>query len=77
MNSHSCEKQIFESLGCTKIRKDSKWTKTSQNVVMLPTSSNNDSRPVFPFHADNQADFDNPYFNGFIYLSISKVSFIF
>ena len=79
MNFHSCEKQIFKSFGCTHIRKDSKWTKTTRNKVMQPTISNNDSRRVFPYYVHNQADFDNPFINarGFIYLSISKMSFTF
>ena len=47
--------------------------------VMQPTTSNNHSRPVFPYHVHDQADFDNPYINGegFIYLGISKMNFIF
>ena len=79
MNFHSCEKQIFKSFGCTRIRNDSKWTKTSRNEVMQPTTSNSDSRPIFPYHVHNQAGFDNPFINGrgFIYLGISKMSFIF
>ena len=79
MNFHSCEKQIFESFGCTKIRNDSKWIKVSRNKVMQPTTSNNDSRPIFPYHVHNQAGFDNPFINGrgFIYLGISKMSFTF
>ena len=46
---------------------------------MQPTTSNNDSRPVFPYHVRNQGDFDNPFINGrgFIYLCISKMSFTF
>ena len=46
---------------------------------MQLTTSNNDSRPIFPYHADNQADFDNPFINrkGFIYLGISEMSFTF
>ena len=71
--------QIFKSFGCIKICKDSKWTKTRQNEVMQPTTSNTDSRPVFPYHVHNQADFDNPFINGrgFIYLRISKTTFTF
>ena len=70
---------MFKSLGCTKIRKDSKWTKTSWDEVMKPTTNNNDSLPIFPYHVYNQADFDNPFINGqsFIYLGISKMSFTF
>ena len=79
MNFHSCEKQILKSFGCTKIRKDSKWTKKSQNEVMQPTTSNNSSQPIFPYHVNNQADFDNAFINGrgIIYLGISKMSFTF
>ena len=44
---------------------------------MQPTTSNNDSRPISPYH--NQIDFDNPFINGrgFIYLGNLKMSFIF
>ena len=71
------KKQIFKSFSCTKIRKDSRWIKTNQNEIMQPTTSNNDSRPIFPYH--NQTDFDNPFINGrgFIYLGNSKMSFTF
>ena len=46
---------------------------------MQPTASNTDSRPVFPYHVHNQADFDSPFINGrgFIYLRISKTTFTF
>ena len=73
MNFHSCERQIFESFDCIKIRNDSKWTKTSRNEVMQPTMIN------FSSHVHNQAGFDNPYINGkdFVYLGISKMSFTF
>ena len=59
-----------------------KWTKTSLNIVMQPTTSNNHSRPIFPYHVQNQvdlADFDSLFINrkGFIYLGISKMSFTF
>ena len=49
MNFHSREKQMFKSFGRTKIRNDSKCIKTSRNEVMQPTTSNKDSRPVFPY----------------------------
>ena len=49
MNFHSCEKDIFKFFGCTKIR----------NEVMQPTSSNNDSRSIFPYIVQNRAGFDN------------------
>ena len=60
-----------------KIHKELKWTKKNRNEVMQPTTSTNDSRPIFPYHVHNQADFDNPFINGrgFIYLRISKISF--
>ena len=37
---------------------------------MQPATSNDDLRPVFPYHVHNQADFNNPFINGkgFIYL---------
>ena len=46
---------------------------------MQPTTSNSDSRPIFPYHIHNQAGFDNPFINrrGFIYLGISKKSLTF
>ena len=31
---------------------------------MQPTTSNNDSQPVFHYPVQNQADFDNPFNNG-------------
>ena len=42
---------------------------------MQPTTSNNDSRPIFPYHVHNQTDFGNPYIKGrgFIYLGISNI----
>ena len=44
---------------------------------MQPTTSNNDSQPIFLYHGHNQADFHNPFIigRGFIYLGISKMSF--
>ena len=79
MNFYSYEKQIFKSFSCTKIRKDSKCTKTNQNEVMQPTTSNIDSRPIFPYHVHHQADPENPFIiiRGFICLGISKMSFTF
>ena len=46
---------------------------------MQPTTSNNNSPQVFPYHVHNQADFDNPFINGrgFAYLFISKMNFPF
>ena len=46
---------------------------------MQPTTSNNDSRPIFPDHVLNQAGFDNLFINwrSFIYFGISKMSFTF
>ena len=51
----------------------------SRNEVIQPTTSSNDSRPVFPYHVHNQTDFDNRLINGrgFIYLGILKMSFTF
>ena len=51
----------------------------SRKEVMQPTTSNNDSRAAFPYHAHNQADCDKPFINGrgFIYLGISKMSLTF
>ena len=77
--SHSCEKQIFESFGSTKIRKDSKGTKTSWNEEMQPITSKNYSRPIFLYHVRKEADFENLFINrrGFILLGIPKMSFTF
>ena len=36
-------------------------TQNELNEAMQPTTSNNDSRPVLPYHVHNQADFDNPF----------------
>ena len=46
---------------------------------MEPTTINNDLRPAFPYHAPNQADFDNPFSNGkdLIYFCISKLNITF
>ena len=46
---------------------------------MQPTTSKNDSRPVFPYYVHNQADLDNPFINerGFIYFGISKLNLTF
>ena len=46
---------------------------------MQSTTSNSDSRPIFPYYVQKQVGFDNPFINGrgFIYLGISKMSFIF
>ena len=40
-------------------------------------TSNNDSRPIVPYHLHNQAGFENLFINGgvFIYLGILKMSF--
>ena len=53
--------------------------KTGRNEVMQPTTSKNDSRPVFPYYVHNQADLDNPFINerGFIYFGISKLNLTF
>ena len=57
---HSCEKQVFKSFDCTKIRSVWKWTKLSQNEVIQRTANNNtDSKPIFPYHVHNQAGFDD------------------
>ena len=75
------EKQIFKSFGFTKIRNDSKGTKTSQNVVMEPSINNNnkDSQLVVPYIVHNLAGFGNPFINGrgSVYLGILKMSFAF
>ena len=46
---------------------------------MQPITSSGDLRPIFHYHVQNQAGFDNPFINerGFIYLGISKKSFTF
>ena len=51
MEFHSCEKH--SDLSTNKIHNDSEWTKTSQNEVMQPATSNNDSQPIFPYHVHN------------------------
>ena len=78
-NFHSCKRQIFKIFGCTQICNDSKETKTTRNEVIEPTTGNTNSRPIFPYHVNNQAGFDNRFINGrgFIYLGISKMSFTF
>ena len=35
----------------------------NQNEQKL-TTSNSDSRPIFPYHVHNQESFDNPFING-------------
>ena len=44
---------------------------------MQPTTSNNNFQSIFPYHAHNQASFDNLCINwrGIIYLGIFKMSF--
>ena len=48
--------------------------------LMQPATSNNHSRPVFPYHVHNQADFDNPFYllghlkDEFHFLSIYKIA---
>ena len=53
--------------------------KASQNEEKQPTTSNNHSRPTFPYHVHNQVCFYYPFINGrgFIYFCISKLSFTF
>ena len=65
--------------GFNKIRNDSKWRKSSWNELMRPTTRNNHSQSIFPYHVHNQTGFDNPFINGrsFIYLVMSKLSFTF
>ena len=72
-------KNIFKSFGCTKICSNSKWTKTSWNEVMQPTTSINDSPLIFPYRVLNQAGFGNPFISQreFICLGISQMSFTF
>ena len=43
------------------------------------THNQQNSRPIFPYHAHNQSDFGKPFINerDFIYLDISKMGFIF
>ena len=36
MNFHSCEKQIFKSFCCTKMRNDLKWIFTIRQVLTIP-----------------------------------------
>ena len=51
----------------------------SRNEVIQPTASNNDLRPIFPYHVNYQAGFDIAFITGrgFIYLGISRMSFTF
>ena len=79
MNFHTCENLIFKFFDCTKIVNDSKGTKTSQNGVMQPTTSNHDLWPIVPYHVHIQAGFYNPFLNGigFAYLWISEMSLTF
>ena len=55
-----------------------KFAKSQMELKWANTTSNN-SWPIFPHHAHNQADFENLFINGrgFIYLGISKISFTF
>ena len=59
--------------------RNSRWTKTNLNEVMQSTTSNSNSRPIFPYHVHNKAFFENPFINGrgFIYLGILKMGFTF
>ena len=65
------------SIDFTKIRNNSKLTKTSRNEVMQPTASNNHSQPIVPKPVLSQAGFSKPVINGrdFIYLGFSKMVF--
>ena len=56
VNFLSYEKQVFKSFSCTKIRNDSKLTKTSRTEVIRQRFTTN-----FPHHVHNQAGFDNPF----------------
>ena len=51
----------------------------NKSFIRQSTASNNDSRPIFPYHVKKQADFENPFIKGkgFIYLGISKMSLTF
>ena len=63
------------SIDCTKIRNNSKRTKTSRNEVMQPTTTI--PNQLLLNHVLNQAGFAKPVINGrnFIYLGISKMVF--
>ena len=69
----------YLSIDCTKIRNDSKRTKTSQNEIMQSITSNIHSRPLFPNPIHKQAGFGKPAINGrgYICLGISKMVFTF
>ena len=49
MNFHSCERQICKSFGWTKIRKDSKLTKTNRDEVMQPTTTKHLERLIYDY----------------------------
>ena len=49
MNFNSFENQIFKSFSSTKIRKDSKRTKTSRNEVMQTTTTRQLERLIFDY----------------------------
>ena len=63
------------SIDCTKIRNNSKRTKTSRNEVMQPTASNNHLQPNFSKLCQQPERFDQPFINGigFIYFGILKM----
>ena len=79
MNIHSYKKQLFKPSAVLKFAKTQNEPKTSRKELMQPPTSNNNWRPIFPYHVHNQTDFDNPIINGrgFIYVGISKMSFTF
>ena len=49
MNFHSCEKQISKYFGFSKIRKDSKGTKTSRSKVMQTTTTRELGRLILDY----------------------------
>ena len=49
MNFYSCEKQIFKYIDCTKIRKDSNWTKMSRNEVVQTIATRQLERLIFDY----------------------------
>ena len=78
MNFHSCEKEIFKSFGCTKICKD---LKMNQNEPKRSNATHNQQQFTnnFSLPCPQIGGFDNSFINGrgFIYFSISKISFTF
>ena len=72
MSFQSCEKQIFNSFGCTEIRKDSKGTKTSRNEVMQTTTTMRLERLIFDYMPIIVGSWN--HLSNFFYLNVSGVN---